>query len=260
LSAARNIVRELQTLGARLVRDGDRLILRAGSRPIPQLLVQQARDAKRELLALFDQPAALRVPREDGLFPTTKKPVAVLGENDSESRGKAGGLLTPPVGGLSGGLRRDSVDLASLGGHGAEQESEGSRGVGGDGPKSNLRVSGGTVLEMPKTATSNETLAVLATGQDICGSQQPFPPKTATPSCRKGPEHAAAQQNATEAESYKTSGSATKGSSLHSTCCECGAPIAERLATSWGGRPCHRACGEVAWRREWKGLPPEILQ
>jgi hypothetical protein len=34
-----------------------------------------------------------------------------------------------------------------------------------------------------------------------------------------------------------------------SVCCECGTLIAERLATSWGGRPCHRECGEAAWRR-----------
>jgi hypothetical protein len=104
LSAARNIVRELQALGARLVRDGDRLILRAGSRPIPQLLVQQARDAKRELLALLDQPAALRVPRQGAVFPTSPEPVAVLAKTCPESRENASDLLTPPVGGLSGGL------------------------------------------------------------------------------------------------------------------------------------------------------------
>src|SRR4029077_5269567 len=38
------------------------------------------------------------------------------------------------------------------------------------------------------------------------------------------------------------------------TCCECGTAIAERLATSWGGRPCHRKCGEAAWRREKRDL------
>ena len=32
-------------------------------------------------------------------------------------------------------------------------------------------------------------------------------------------------------------------------CCECGTLIDERLPTSWGGRPCHGACGEAAWRR-----------
>jgi hypothetical protein len=32
-------------------------------------------------------------------------------------------------------------------------------------------------------------------------------------------------------------------------CCECGEVITERLVTSWGGRSCHRACGEAAWRR-----------
>jgi hypothetical protein len=30
-------------------------------------------------------------------------------------------------------------------------------------------------------------------------------------------------------------------------CCICNAIIAERLPTSWGGEPCHRACGETAF-------------
>jgi len=33
---ARDVMRELQALGARVRRDGDRLILHAGRRPIPQ--------------------------------------------------------------------------------------------------------------------------------------------------------------------------------------------------------------------------------
>jgi hypothetical protein len=255
LSAARNIVRELQALGARLVRDGDRLILRAGSRPIPQLLVQQARDAKRELLALLDQRdqlTALRMPREDGLFPTSKKPVASLGENDPESRGEAGGLLRRPVGTLSGTLRRDSADLASLGGGGAEQENKDFRDFRCDGREFNQPVSTEDCRDFPKDATPAESLAPLANGQVFCGSRSPSPPKDATLSRGIGPGHAAAQQNAVETESYETSGSATAGSALPPTCCECGLPIIERLPTSWGGRLCHRDCGEAAWRREWK--------
>ena len=34
-------------------------------------------------------------------------------------------------------------------------------------------------------------------------------------------------------------------------CCECGYVIIEREAW-WGGDPCHRQCGEDAWRRVWK--------
>jgi hypothetical protein len=255
LSAARNIIRELQALGAHLVRDGDRLILRAGSRPIPQLLVQRARDAKRELLALDqrDQLAALRVPREDRLSPTIKKPVASLGENDSESRGKAGGLLRMPVGTLSGTLRRDSADLAPLGGGGAEQENKDFRGFLRDGGEFNQRVRGEDNRDLSKGATPSETLAPLAIGQVLCGSQPPSPPKDATPSWCKGPSHAAAQQNAAGTESYETSGSATVGSStLRSACCECGTAIAGTVNAWWGGQPCHRDCGEAAWRREWR--------
>jgi len=32
-------------------------------------------------------------------------------------------------------------------------------------------------------------------------------------------------------------------------CCECGTAIIEPVATWWGGQPCHRDCGEAAWRR-----------
>ena len=38
-----------------------------------------------------------------------------------------------------------------------------------------------------------------------------------------------------------------------SVCCECGTLIDERLPTTWGGRPCHRACGEAAWRAVAEG-------
>jgi hypothetical protein len=40
------------------------------------------------------------------------------------------------------------------------------------------------------------------------------------------------------------------GEGSGSVCCECGLPIIERLPTSWGGRPCHRDCGEAAFERE----------
>jgi hypothetical protein len=31
-------------------------------------------------------------------------------------------------------------------------------------------------------------------------------------------------------------------------CCECGGGITGPVTTSWGGRPCHRACGETAYK------------
>lgn len=33
-----------------------------------------------------------------------------------------------------------------------------------------------------------------------------------------------------------------------SLCCVCGAGVAERLTHWWGGKPCHRACGETAFQ------------
>ena len=41
-------------------------------------------------------------------------------------------------------------------------------------------------------------------------------------------------------------------------CVECGAAITEPVNTWWGGEPVHYACGEAAWRREWrrKSTPP----
>ena len=44
-------------------------------------------------------------------------------------------------------------------------------------------------------------------------------------------------------------GNSPEDTTAGSICCECGTLIDERLPTSWGGRPCHRACGEAAWRR-----------
>jgi hypothetical protein len=48
------ILARLSALGARIERRGDKLILCAGGRPVPQPLVEQARAAKAELLRLFD--------------------------------------------------------------------------------------------------------------------------------------------------------------------------------------------------------------
>jgi hypothetical protein len=243
-------MRELWALGARLERDGDRLILRAGSRPIPQPMVQQARNAKRELLTLLEPESLLRPSSQESHSPTSQKPVAVLAKPYPESRRNADDLLTPPVGGLSGGLRRNTDGLTVLGDPLMMPESEGLCGVCENGPESNLSVSDGVSREVPKTATPSQRLAVLGNDEDFCGAQDDSSPKTATPFCRDSLSHAVGQQNALDAESYETSGSATVGSTLDPICCECGLPITERPETFWGGERCHRACGEAAWRRE----------
>ena len=52
LTKAQEILRRLQRLGARIVRDGDRLRLRAGRAPIPGDLVAAARAEKAAIMAL----------------------------------------------------------------------------------------------------------------------------------------------------------------------------------------------------------------
>src|SRR5215469_94878 len=52
--AAESILADLSALGARIERRGARLVLCPGYGPVPQLLVERARAAKPELLALLD--------------------------------------------------------------------------------------------------------------------------------------------------------------------------------------------------------------
>ena len=243
MSAARNFFRELLALGAQVERDDDRLILRAGRQPIPQFLVQRARAAKHELLALFDELDGLRPPTQNSPLPTSQKLVAVLGENDDESRRNADDLLRPPRGGLSGGLRSDSDPLAVFGDNLMEAENEDFCGIPENGAGHNRCVSDAIRAATPKTATPNEELAVLANGQDVWDTQGPPAPNTATLVCGE-PSHAAAQQTAPAKRINKTSGSEQNaiGDTIISctTCCECGLPISERLETWWGGERCHR--------------------
>jgi len=51
MSAARDLLTDLDLIGARLEPAGDRLILRAGTKAIPAGLVRRVRDAKADLLA-----------------------------------------------------------------------------------------------------------------------------------------------------------------------------------------------------------------
>jgi hypothetical protein len=253
LSTARNIIRELQALGAHLARDGDRLILRAGRRPVPQHLVERARDVKREMLALLDErgakDATLRVPREIGLSPRTKKPVASFEENCPESRENTGGSLRMPVASLGGTLRGNSASVASSAGGAIASKSEDFCESPDAGTDINQQDSRRITPTLSKDATPSESLASLENSLVFCGSQTLSSPKDATPCCRESLSPAAAQQNAYKAKSYKASGCATGGSFSGATCCECGAAIIELVVTWWGGRPCHRDCGEAAFRQ-----------
>ena len=202
MTAARNIIRELQALGAHLKRDGDRLVLRAGNRPIPQPLVQQARDAKRDILALLDSVGTLRPPSGNAVLPTSQKSVAVLAKSRPESRRNADDLLSPPVGGLSGGLSVGFDGLAVLGDCATASDAstcspkrEDLCGSWEDADKINQPISGCVREKAPKTATQKEPLAVLANREDRRGFQAGPLTKTATLSCREHLSDAALQQN-----------------------------------------------------------------
>ena len=56
--ATRDILQHLNAIGARIEPAGDRLLLRAGSKPVPASLIGRVRAAKPELLAMFHQRAA----------------------------------------------------------------------------------------------------------------------------------------------------------------------------------------------------------
>ena len=71
--SAQQILEELRSRGAMLRRDGDRLVLRAGDRAIPQSLVAQARSAKHNLLTPLEQGGDRVTPRGSRPLPTTKK-------------------------------------------------------------------------------------------------------------------------------------------------------------------------------------------
>jgi hypothetical protein len=55
----RNVLRRLAALGASLECRGDKLVLRAGTRPVPAELIQSAREAKAELWKMLNRPKIL---------------------------------------------------------------------------------------------------------------------------------------------------------------------------------------------------------
>jgi hypothetical protein len=58
MSAAQEVCRHLAAIGATIEQAGDRLLLRAGPKPIPAAIVRRVREAKPELLALLQQRAS----------------------------------------------------------------------------------------------------------------------------------------------------------------------------------------------------------
>jgi len=59
MSAAADILHELDTIGATIVPAGDRLLLRAGAKPVPASIIRRVREAKLQLLALLREDAAM---------------------------------------------------------------------------------------------------------------------------------------------------------------------------------------------------------
>ena len=55
MSAAAHILHELEAIGAIIAPAGDRLLLRAGPKPVPASIIRRVREAKPELLALLHQ-------------------------------------------------------------------------------------------------------------------------------------------------------------------------------------------------------------
>jgi hypothetical protein len=63
MSAARDVLCHLEAIGATVEPVGDRLLLRAGPKPVPATVIRRVREAKPELLALlYQKNAALAVP------------------------------------------------------------------------------------------------------------------------------------------------------------------------------------------------------
>jgi hypothetical protein len=59
MSAAQEVCRHLASIGATIEQAGDRLLLRAGPKPIPAAIIRRVRQAKPELLILLQRKVAL---------------------------------------------------------------------------------------------------------------------------------------------------------------------------------------------------------
>lgn len=68
MTAAHNILRKLRALGTHIEYADGRLVLRAGDRPIPKLLLEEARAAKLKLLDLLGGSSLLRPPKSPNKY------------------------------------------------------------------------------------------------------------------------------------------------------------------------------------------------
>jgi hypothetical protein len=58
MSSTRDVLRRLEEIGASIEPAGDRLVLRAGAKPVPASVIRRVREAKPELLAVLTKKAA----------------------------------------------------------------------------------------------------------------------------------------------------------------------------------------------------------
>jgi hypothetical protein len=216
----RDILCQLRGMGARLEHQNGRLVLRAGKRSVPEPLVEQVRAIKGELLMLLggvDDPNQSLSPYDKKAWRSSRESTPRAPETPGFAEGRQ-----------VGALREVFAEGRQVGGCAHEHSSEERQ---------------KPTMEAPKDAT----LALLDESQHFRGLKAPIEPKDATESCRRDLRHAAAQQPT-------TSGSIA-GPKLHAivgsrpACCECGTAIVEPVMTWWGGQPCHRDCGETAFRQ-----------
>jgi hypothetical protein len=229
VTTAHNVLRDLRALGAHIECADGRLVMRAGDRPIPKRLVEEARSAKRELLAMLDgspPPKLLHQYSGGGLSVGTPEnpsisaalaktakpdfPMAVLGNSD---------------GGLSG-----------------------NGGLSGD--------DGGLRGQITKTATRKSTLAVLAKPQHSCGSGAPLETKTATTTecIGRSPLQAAKIAPCSGATVGSPDRCGERLAADPTRCGGCGEPVLgdDRFYEYEGGYRCHTdpAC-LIAWNEKW---------
>jgi hypothetical protein len=223
MNAEPGILQKLRALGARVESDGDRLILRAGKRPVPEPLVEEVRAAKAELLTFLSAKAltSRHSVGDEHLRQKTAPKAAETLEFCEDAHGEH----------LREHLRQDGEHLREDGEH-----------LRQDPQKSSILALDRPVFEdgaATKVLTKALTPEHLRRGKDLCGFEAPGMPKVLTSQRTSGDEHL-----------RKIATSATAGVA----CCECGLPVAELLETWWGGERCHRTCGEAAFEREKKAI------
>jgi hypothetical protein len=219
MSAAPIIMEKLRALGAQIESNGDRLILRAGNQPVPELLVAEVRAAKAELLTLL----------------TTKVLTPRCSGGDEHLRQKTGPNAAENL------AFYEDAHSEHLGEHlreGREQLRGDDEHLRQDPQKRSCSAANHPVCDVSgitKMLTKVLTPEHLRRGQDSCGFEGPETPKVLTLERTSGGEHLRKPASAAAADLM---------------CCECGLLISEQSETWWGGERCHRTCGEAAFKRE----------